>query len=74
MVAQSITLDKLLDQIASMNTIEESNIVRQAMQAVKVDSETDDYERVRLALSRRLNQIITQGEKELADTDATIRR
>ncbi len=74
MVAQSITLDKLLDQIASMNTIEDSNIVRQAMQAVKVDSETDDYERVRLALSRRLNQIITQGEKELADTDATIRR
>jgi|GEM_PF-6001340 len=74
MVAQSITLDKLLDQIASMNTIEDSNIVRQAMQAVKIDSETDDYERVRLALSRRLNQIITQGEKELADTDATIRR
>lgn len=74
MVAQSTTLDKLLAQIAIMNTIDESNAVRQAMQAAKVEALPDDYERVRLALSKRLNEIAEQGEKALVDADVLLQR
>lgn len=61
-------LDELLAQIARLSTSEESNQVRDAMRNFKEYAAPSDYEQVRRALSKRLNEIADQGERELAQT------
>jgi hypothetical protein len=68
MVAKTKTRENLIDQIAQMSTIEESNQVRQAMVDFKENRPIEEYEQLRRALSKRLSEIAAQGEKELAET------
>lgn len=73
MIAQTNTLEELLAQIARMSTSEESSQVRQAMADLKAHAPAEDYEQLRRALSKRLNEIADQGERELAETADLLR-
>lgn len=68
MIANTQTLDELLAQIARLSTTEESNQTRDAMRNFKEYGVPSDYEQVRRALSKRLNEIADQGERELVQT------
>ncbi len=72
-IDQTSSLDDLLAQIAGMNTPQESDQVRDAMRAFKEQASTTDYETVRRALSKRLNEIADEGERERRQTDDLLR-
>lgn len=74
MTVQTLTINGLLAKIARMSTIEESDEVHRSMQHIKKQTEPEEYERMRAALSKRLNELATQGENELAETEALMRR
>ena len=67
MVASSQTLDQLLAQIAGMDSTEASNQVRDSMSHFKEHASDDDFQTVRRALSKRLNELADQGEREHSD-------
>ena len=73
MIAQPQLIDDLLAQIAGMNTPQDSGQVRESMSAYKKQASTADYETVRKALSKRLNEIADEGERERQKTDDLLR-
>lgn len=73
MIAQSQTLDALLAQIASMSTSEDSDRVRDAIRHFEEHASDADYQMVRQALSKRLNEILDAGMLEMQQTTDLLR-
>lgn len=66
MIARTQTFDALQAQIVGMTTVEESTKVRDAMLKFKEYASGQEYEAIKKALSRRLNELAETEEQRLA--------
>lgn len=73
MVTQIETQDDLIVRIAGMQSIEESAQVRDAMQQYKEHATDQEYEIVRRALSKRLNELADEFEAGINEIDDLLR-
>ena len=73
MIAQTQTLNVLLDRISGMSTVDESNQVRNLVKQFKEYAQAEEYDQVRKALSVRLHDIAAKGEQEITEVADLLR-